>query len=77
MPQTETVPTANPALQAGDARSVQSMPRFLLIFTVILFCLRIAAFVTQPPQPSPSASSQPSGPQVEMETEVETGKSKP
>ncbi len=75
MPQTETAPAESSALQAGDARSVQSMPRFLLIVTVILFCLRVAAFVTQPPQSS-SAKSQPPGPRVEMETEVETDKSK-
>jgi hypothetical protein len=53
--------------QAGDARSVQAMPRLLLVVTAILLCLRLAAFVMQSQSPggNPQKTS-PANPGTEL-----------
>ena len=38
---------SGPENSADDARSVQAMPRLLLLAAILLLCLRLAAFVVQ------------------------------
>jgi hypothetical protein len=45
---------------ASDARSVQAMPRLLLVVTVLLFCLRLGAYVMQ--SHSPAGNTQQAAP---------------
>jgi hypothetical protein len=57
-------PEANQAtvkILASDARSVQAMPRLLVIVTVLLLCLRLVAYVIQSQSPHSHAPASPSG----------------
>jgi hypothetical protein len=56
---TGTQPSSDQSLArtlASDARSVQAMPRLLLVVTVLLLCLRLAAYVVQSHAPAGSTS---------------------